>query len=79
MTAPIDWNAMQARIELAGDTLEVPPERVAEVLELIGKDDEPALTVLLRFARNYGLSLDWLVEGDVRPMLRYAAHFLKQH
>lgn len=61
----IDWNAIQARCEVIADALE--PD-YAEV-ETIRADE----TALIAFALRHHQSLDWIVAGDVWPMLRSRA------
>lgn len=61
----VDWNKIRARVEVAADSLDIPD---TEVEAACANDDG-----LLAFAARHNQSLDWLVLGDLRPMLRMRA------
>ena len=58
----LDHNAVQARLEVIVDALELPHDEVALAMS---SDEE-----LISFAARHGQSLDYIWLGDVRPMLR---------
>ena len=73
-----DTTALLARIELAATALEIPREAVDHVIKHgTSRHRAKALDVLLAFAIDYGLSLDWLIMGDPGPMLRCASLWMK--
>ena len=66
--------AITARIRVAAEALEIPQEAVDHVIRhgtntRTGK----ACKVLCEFALKYGVSLDWLIAGDIEALLKYAA------
>ncbi len=66
--------ALIERIRVAAAALEIPQEAVDHVIRhgtntRTGK----ACTVLCEFAIEYGVSLDWLIAGDIAALLKYAA------
>jgi hypothetical protein len=63
------WDAIQARLEVVIDALELP---YSEIHWTNDDDSEVRLSELIEFAKRCGQSLDWIIEGDVRPMLRRA-------
>ena len=54
--------AIRKRLGIVADALELP----ASAIEGAMLDED----TLVSFALRHGVSLDWLVFGDVRPMLR---------
>ena len=69
-----DRIAMIARIEIAAEALEIPREAVDHAIKhgtnpRTGK----ACKVLCGFAVEHGVSLDWLIGGDIAALLKYAA------
>ena len=67
MSDPIDWNAVRHRVRAAGIFLGVSDDadRVsAHTDDQLNED--PAFTT---FAAKNGISIDWLVTGEGRPML----------
>jgi hypothetical protein len=58
------YNEVQARIELVAMELLLPDAEVPDATDEDG---------LIDFARRHGQSLDWLVMGDVRGMIRRMA------
>ncbi len=67
----IDWPAVRERIAYAGDVLEIPPAEVRAVLAL--PDSELADQALIAFGTEHGISLDWLIGGEIAPMMRSLA------
>jgi len=70
----ITKKAITARIKIAAAALEIPQEAVDHVVKhgtnpRTGK----ACKVLCEFALKYGVSLDWLIAGDIAALLKYAA------
>ena len=70
----ITKKAITARIKIAAEALELPQEAVDHVVKhgtntRTGK----ACKVLCEFAVEYGVSLDWLISGDIAALLKYAA------
>ena len=69
-----DTAALIARIEIAAAALEIPREAVDHVLK---RGTSPhrgkALDVLLAFASEHGISLDYLISDDLAPMFRCAS------
>jgi hypothetical protein len=66
----IDWAAVRQRIRLIGAALELPPTEIEEVVAELARGNE---TKLFAFAERYGQSLQWIVTGDLAPMLRKLA------
>ena len=58
----IDRNAILARLEVVADVLEL---GYAEVIAASENDD-----ALIDFAVRHNQSIDWLILGNVRPMLK---------
>ncbi len=70
----ITKEAITARIRVAAEALEIPREAVDHVIKhgtnpRTGK----ACKVLCEFAVEYGVSLDWLISGDIAALLKYAS------
>ena len=59
----IDRNAVNARLEVIVDALDLPSFEYESATDGGGNG-------ILSFAERHGQSLDWIVFGDVRPMLR---------
>ena len=64
--ARIDRNSICARLEVIVDSLGLPERDWLS----IARDDD----ALIAFAAEHGQSLDWIVLGDVRGLIRRAAH-----
>lgn len=58
----IDWAAVRARLHLIADALELPPAEIDAAL----KSDH----AIIAFADRYNQSLDYMVCGDLKPMIR---------
>jgi hypothetical protein len=58
----VDWAAVRSRLELIAVTLEVPSAEVEAAL----KSDR----ALIDFTYRYHQSLDWVILGDLVPMIR---------
>ena len=66
--------AVIARIRTAAQALEIPADAVDHVIKHgISPHRSKACTVLGDFAVEYGISLDWLICGDITPLLKYAS------
>ncbi len=70
----ITKKAITARIRVAAEALEIPQEAVDQIIRhgthpRTGK----ACRVLCEFAVEHGVSLDWLICGDIAALLKYAA------
>lgn len=63
----VDWNAVGARIEVVADSLCLSQE---EIEAATASEDG-----LLAFVEQHNQSLDWLLLGDMRPMLRSLARW----
>jgi hypothetical protein len=59
----IDLNAVNARIEVISDALDLPDSEIEQATRGEVKG-------ILSFAERHGQSLDWIIMGDVRLMLR---------
>ena len=69
-----DRAALIARIKVAAEALGIPPDAVADVIKHgTSRHRGKALTVLCDFAIEYGISLDYLISGDLDAMFRCAA------
>ena len=68
----IDYTAAEARAEVIADTLGIRP-----VTNLNGRDGAPSAE-LMRWCRKYGVSLDYVFAGDIRPLIRRAAELAKR-
>jgi|tagenome__1003787_1003787.scaffolds.fasta_scaffold19651260_1 hypothetical protein len=66
----IDWAAVRRRIRFIGSALGLAPTQIEEVLAEIAKGNEAKL---IAFAETHGQSLDWIVTGDLAPMVRSMA------
>ncbi len=62
---PLDWVAIYARCEFIADTLRLP---YSEVEKAKVSEDE-----LINFTRRYKQSHDWVIEGDMRSMIKRLA------
>lgn len=65
----IDWQAVRTRIVEAGKALDIPESEVGALARLSDRrlnDDRE----FLDFASRNAISLDWLIDGDVAPLLR---------
>ncbi len=66
--------ALIERIKIAAAALEIPQEAVDRVTKHgTSYHRSKACTVLCEFAIEYGVSLDWLISGDIAALLKYAA------
>ncbi len=66
--------ALMERIKIAAAALEIPQEAVDHVVKHgTSYHRSKACTVLGEFAIEYGVSLDWLIAGDIAALLKYAA------
>ncbi len=66
--------ALIERIKIAAAALEIPQEDVDHVLKHgTSYHRSKAAGVLCEFALKYGVSLDWLISGDIAALLKYAA------
>lgn len=61
----IDRNAICARLEVVADALDLPD---TDWMAVAGDDNR-----LLDFAHEQKQSIDWIVLGDVRNLIRWAA------
>ncbi len=69
-----DRAALIARIKIAAAALEIPQEAVDHVIKHgTSHHRTKACKVLCDFAVEYGVSLDWLICGDIAALLKYAA------
>ena len=69
-----DRTALIERIKIAASALEIPQEAVDHVVKHgTSYHRSKACTVLCDFAVKYGVSLDWLIAGDIEALLKYAA------
>ena len=66
----IDLKAVRRRLRLIRAALDLPPAEVEEVVAALDEGDEAQL---IAFAGMYGQSLDWIILGDLAPMLRTLA------
>jgi len=66
----IDWIAVRRRLRLVRAPLDLPPKDVETIIDNLARGDE---TKLIEFAEAYGQSLEWIIRGDVVPMLRKLA------
>jgi hypothetical protein len=66
----IDLAAVRRRIRLVAAALALRPTEIEDVMVGLATGDEAKL---LAFAEMYGQSLDWIVTGDMAPMLRTLA------
>ena len=66
--------ALIERIKIAAAALEIPQEAVDHVVKHgTSYHRSKACKVLCEFALKYGVSLDWLIAGDIAALLKYAA------
>ncbi len=66
-----DRAALIERIKIAGAALEIPQEAVDHAIKHgTSHHRTKALDVLLAFAAEYGISLDYLISNDLVPMFR---------
>ncbi len=66
------------RIKVAAAALEIPQAAVDRVIKHgTSYHRTKATRVLVAFAGTYGISLDYLIAGDIGPMMRYASIWLK--
>ncbi len=70
--------ALMARIKIAAAALEIPQEAVDHVIKH-GSSRHlcKALDVLVAFASEYGISLDYLISGNLDAMFRAASPLMK--
>ncbi len=81
MTKPkmdADRAALMERIKIATAALEIPQEAVDHVLKNgTGQHRGKALQMLLDFAAEYGISLDYLIADDLTSTFRSASLWMK--
>ena len=66
--------ALIERIKIAAKALEIPQEAVDDVIKHgTSYHRSKAARALCAFSGAYGISLDYLISGDIGPMLTYAA------
>ena len=66
--------ALIERLKIAAAALEIPQEAVDHVVKHgTSYHRSKACRVLCDFAVKYGVSLDWLIAGDIEALLKYAA------
>lgn len=64
MANRVDWNVSRARVEVIADTLGL---NYSEVDEALATEE-----ALIEFAERHNQSLDWILIGDVRNLIRFA-------
>ena len=64
-----DQNAMLARLELIASVLRIPDDEIAATYNALCDDTGGSVEVFVKFANQYGQSLDWIVRGDARGMI----------
>ena len=69
-SSEIDWAAVRRRLRFIGSALELAPTEVEGVIAELTKGNEAKL---FAFAQKHGQSLEWIVTGDLVPMLRKLA------
>ena len=70
--------AVIERIKIAAAALEIPQDAVDQVIKHgSSRHRSKALEVLLAFVDEYGISLDYLITGDLVPMFRSASLWMK--
>ena len=70
--------AVIERIKIAAEALEIPQEAIDNVIKHgTSRHRSKALDVLLAFAAEYGVSLDYLITGDFAAMFRCASLWMK--
>ena len=71
--------ALIERIKIAAAALEIPQAAVDDVTKHgTSYHLSKASKVLCEFAVTYGVSLDYLIAGDIGQMLKYASIWLKE-
>ena len=74
-----DRAAMIERIKIAAAALKIPQAAVDDVIKHgTSYHRSKAAKVLCAFAVAYGVSLDYLISGDIGSTLKYASIWLKQ-
>ena len=74
-----DRAALIERIKIAAAALEIPQAAVDDVIKHgTSYHRSKAAKVLCAFAVAYGVSLDYLISGDIGPMMKYASIWLKE-
>ncbi len=77
-TTPAERAALIERIKIAAAALEIPQAAADRVIKHgTSRHRSKAVTVLLAFAGTYGISLDYLIVGDLDAMLRAASALMK--
>ena len=70
--------ALIERIKIAAAALKIPQAAVDDVIKHgTSRHRSKAVTVLLAFTGTYGISLDYLIVGDLDAMLRAASALMK--
>ena len=71
--------ALIERIKIAAAALEIPQAAVDDVIKHgTSYHRSKAAKVLCAFAVAYGISLDYLIAGDIGSTLKYASIWLKE-
>ncbi len=66
--------AVIERIKIAAAALEIPQDAVDHVVRHgTSRHRSKAVKVLCDFALEHGVSLDWLISGDIAALLKYAS------
>ncbi len=75
---PEERAALIERIKVAAAALEIPQEAVDHVIKLgTNYHTSKATKVLVAFAGEYGISLDYLISGDLGGMFRWTSIWYK--
>ncbi len=70
--------AVIERIKIAAAALEIPREAVDRVIKHgTSRHRSKAVTVLCEFSLKHGVSLDYLITGDLGPTLKYSSIWMK--
>jgi len=69
-SSEIDWAAVRRRLRFIGSVLGLAPTEIEGVIAELTKGNEAKL---FAFAETHGQSLEWIVTGDLVPVLRKLA------
>lgn len=77
MMGKIDWDAARARMEIAGEALDIPREEIDRLKGLSDHrlNNEPEL---IDFCAKHEINIDWLVIGKMRGVLRESVRLRRQ-